>query len=271
MPHIQSQDASLYYEEHGTGVPLLFVHEMAGDYRSWEPQIAHFSALGYRCITYSARGYPPSSIPDGVESYSQAQAAADALAVLDALGIDKAHVVGLSMGSFATLQFGMDYPGRALSLTAVGCGSGAEPQTYRQNQARYAAMGDAILDGGWDAFVKAYSEGPYRQPFMRKSPQAWASFRQRLAEHSALGTAMTLKGVQGGRPSVYALSDALSRIDCPALIVCGDLDLPCVDPSVFLYRAIPGARLAILPDTGHTVNLEEPDLFNAMLATHLKR
>lgn len=269
MPFLDTPDAQLYYEEAGAGDAILFIHEMAGDYRSWEPQMRQFSR-SHRCITYSARGYHPSSVPQDGDAYSQAQAAADALAVLDALQIERAHIVGLSMGSFATLQFGMDYPERALSLTVVGCGSGSDPATYAQNQARYQAMGDAILAGKWDVFVKDYSEGPYRQPFLRKDPRGWQELRQRLAEHAPLGTAMTLKHVQGRRPSLYALTEPLSRITAPTLIVCGDLDTPCVDPSVFLSRTIPGARLAILPGTGHTVNLEEPVLFNQLLSDQLR-
>ena len=268
MPTIQASDVSLYYEEAGSGVPILFIHEMAGDWRSWEPQMRHFSR-SHRCITYSARGYHPSSVPDQVEAYSQKHAAADALAVLDGLGIEKAHIVGLSMGSYATVQFGLDYPERALSLTIVGCGSGTELATYAHSQARYHAMGDAILQGGFAEFVESYSTGPYRQPFLRKDVRGWTEFQQRLAEHSAQGTAFTLKGVQGQRPSLYTLKEELSQIPVPALVVTGDVDTPCIAPSVYLSQTIPDAGLWVLPRTGHTVNLEEPELFNRVVGEFL--
>src|SRR5450432_463493 len=107
MPFANARDgARLYFEETGSGTPIVFVHEFAGDYRSWEPQVRHFSRR-YRCITYNARGYPPSDVPADVERYSQASARDDILCVLDGLGINRAHVVGLSMGGFATLHFGM--------------------------------------------------------------------------------------------------------------------------------------------------------------------
>src|SRR4029077_10298778 len=102
MPHATTPDGvKLYYEEAGSGAPILFVHEFAGDWRSWEPQLRYFSRR-YRCIAYSARGYLPSDVPEGLEYYSQERWREDVRAMIDALGLDRAHVVGLSMGAFAT-------------------------------------------------------------------------------------------------------------------------------------------------------------------------
>ena len=120
-------DVQLYYEEAGSGDPLLFVHEFGGDHRSWEPQIRFFSRR-YRCITYGARGYPPSEVPEDVTRYSQQRAVIDAINVLDALDISGAHIVGLSMGGFTALHIGLDYPQRARSLVVAGCGYGAEKE-----------------------------------------------------------------------------------------------------------------------------------------------
>ncbi|HEV7872820.1 MAG TPA: alpha/beta hydrolase, partial [Enterovirga sp.] len=126
MPHAVTDDGvRLYFEEAGSGTPVIFVHEFAGDHRSWEPQIRHF-ARRCRCIVYNARGYPPSDVPQSTSSYSQNRAADDIRSVLDHLKIDRAHVVGLSMGGFATLHFGFRHPDRALSLCVAGCGYGAE-------------------------------------------------------------------------------------------------------------------------------------------------
>src|SRR5712691_2241961 len=127
MPHLNTDDGiSLYYEDTGSGIPIVFVHEFAGDYRSWEAQVRYFSHR-YRCITYNARGYPPSDVPADGERYSQDRARDDIRAVLDGLQIEKAHVVGLSMGGFATLHFGFTYGDRARSLVIAGCGYGAAP------------------------------------------------------------------------------------------------------------------------------------------------
>src|SRR5262245_6618224 len=125
MPHLTTDDnIKHYYEESGSGVPVVFVHEFAGDYRSWETQVRHF-ARSYRSISYNARGYPHSAVAADGERYSQDRARDDIRAVLDALKIDKAHIVGLSMGGFAALHFGFTYPQRARSLVVAGCGYGA--------------------------------------------------------------------------------------------------------------------------------------------------
>src|SRR3954469_19879923 len=128
MPHANAGDGTrLYFEETGAGTPVLFIHEFAGDHRSWEPQLRFFSRY-FRCIAYNARGFPPSDVPDDPARYSQEQARDDALAVLDHLKLERAHVVGLSMGGFAALHFGIRYPPRARSLVVAVCGYGAEPQ-----------------------------------------------------------------------------------------------------------------------------------------------
>src|SRR5918912_475941 len=132
MPHLKTDDGiKLYYEEAGTGTPVIFVHEFAGDVRSWEPQVREFARM-YRCIAFNARGYPPSDVPGELKYYSQERARDDIRAVLDALEIDKAHVVGLSMGGFATLHFGLAYPERARSIVVAGCGYGAAPDTRKE-------------------------------------------------------------------------------------------------------------------------------------------
>src|SRR4030095_14631521 len=127
MSHLTTDDGiKLYYEETGKGIPIVFIHEFAGDCRSWEQQVRYFGRY-YRCITVNARGYPPSDVPTDGKMYSQDRARDDIRAVLDALKIDTAHVVGLSMGGFAALHFGFTYHKRARSLVIAGCGYGAEP------------------------------------------------------------------------------------------------------------------------------------------------
>src|SRR5438105_2659732 len=128
MPAIVTDDGvKLHAEETGTGTPLLFVHEFAGDHRSWEPQVRYFSR-SYTCVTYAARGYPPSGVPTSPAAYSQERAVADAVAVLDGLGIGRTHVVGLSMGGFTALHLALHHPGRLFSAVAAGAGYGAQPE-----------------------------------------------------------------------------------------------------------------------------------------------
>jgi pimeloyl-ACP methyl ester carboxylesterase len=265
MPHVTTDDGvNLHYEEVGEGTPVVFVHEFAGDWRSWEPQMRYFGRR-YRCVAYNARGYPPSDVPASWEMYSQDRARLDILAVLDGLGIDAAHIVGLSMGGFATLHFGMHHADRALSLVVAGCGYGADADKREQFKAETMATADKIERDTMDVAGKGYALGPTRVQYQNKDPRGWAEFEGQLREHSTLGSANTMRGVQSRRPSLYDLAEGMRAITVPTLIVNGDEDEPCLDVGLFMKRNIPSSGLVIYPNTGHTMNLEEPALFNQSL------
>ncbi len=265
MPILTTDDGvKLYYEEAGAGTPIVFVHEFAGDLRSWEPQMRHFSRR-YRCIAYNARGYPPSGVPEDFEHYSQARARDDIRAVLDGLKIPRAHIVGLSMGAMATLHFGITYAKRAFSLTIAGGGWGAHPAQYKQFQEDSRANAELIRGEGMGEFAQTYGHGPSRVQFQNKDPRGFAEFLKQLGEHSALGSANTMLGYQARRPSLYDLTEEMARIDVPTLILAGDEEELCLEVCLLMKRTIPSAGLAILPVSGHTTNLEEPALFNECL------
>jgi pimeloyl-ACP methyl ester carboxylesterase len=265
LPTIETSDGvALHVETTGNGTPLLFIHEFAGDHRSWEPQVRYF-ASGYRCITYAARGYPPSGVPAAQAAYSQRHAVDDAVAVLDGLGVPRAHVAGLSMGGFATLHLAMSHPGRVLSAVVAGAGYGAQPERAGAFRAECEATAAAFEAEGPAAVAKRYAVGPSRVQFQNKNPRGWAEFAEALAGHSPVGSALTMRGVQAARPSLYALRDRLARITAPVLIMTGDEDEHCLEPALMLKRTIPTAGLTILPNTGHTANLEEPGLFNTIV------
>ena len=269
MPLLTSDDGvRLYYEETGSGTPIVLVHEFAGDSRSWEPQVRYLSRR-YRCITFNARGWPPSDVPPDVASYSQERACDDIRAVLDYLRIDKAHVVGLSMGGFATLHFGLRYPDRARSLLVAGAGYGSERGERERFRNEAAAIADRLEREGMAAFAQAYAYGPTRVQFESKDPRGFAEFKAMLAEHSATGAANTQLGVQRERPSIFDLEEQLARLTVPMLVVTGDEDWPCLAPGVFIKRTCPSAALLVMPNSGHAVNIEEPGAFNAALAEFL--
>jgi len=264
MPYATADDGvRLYYEESGAGVPLVFVHEFAGDYRSWEPQMRFFSRR-YRCVTFSARGFPPSDVPPDGAGYSQARARDDITAVMDHLKIERAHVAGLSMGGFATLHVGIKYPARVVSLVVAGCGYGADPGEREKFQAECDAAA-ASFESNWTQAATKYASGPTRVQFQNKDPRGWAEFAQQFSEHSPAGQALTMRGVQMKRPSLWELVEDMKRIDAPTLIVTGDEDDPCIEPAVLMKRTIPTAALVVLPRSGHTINIEEPDAFNRAL------
>lgn len=266
MPHATTDDGvKLYYEEAGEGTPVIFVHEFAGDYRSWEPQVRFFSRR-HRCIAYNARGYPPSEVPEDGAMYSQDRARDDIKSVLDHLKISEAHVVGLSMGGFATLHFGLAYPSYARSLVVAGCGYGAERDKQEQFREECGTTAKLAENGDAEAFAEVYAVGPTRVQFRRKDPRGWQAFKDMLIEHSLPGAVLTQRGVQQRRPSLYDLEDGLRRLTTPTLLMTGDEDEPCLVPKVFLKRTIPSAALQIFPNSGHAINLEEPTLFNEALA-----
>ena len=212
MPYVTADDGvKIYYEDVGQGLPIIFVHEFAGDFRSYEPQVRYFGRR-YRCVAYNARGYPPSDVPDSEQAYSQDRARDDVRAVLDGLRIDQAHIVGISMGGFATLHFGMAYPSRARSLVVAGCGYGTEPGKRAQFQAEVEAAAARFESLGMAAAADSYALGAARVQLQNKDPRGWAEFRRMLAEHSARGSALTLRGVQKGRPSLFELVEQMKQI-----------------------------------------------------------
>jgi pimeloyl-ACP methyl ester carboxylesterase len=269
MPHAAASDGvKLYYEEVGQGVPVLFVHEFADDVRGWSPQVKFF-ARRYRTIAFNARGYPPSDVPEDAERYSQVRAADDVKDVLDHLGLARAHTVGLSMGGYATLHFGLRNPERALSLTVAGAGygsGGADRAAFHRDTDHVIAQ---FEQGGMAKVAEFYTRGPTRVQFIAKDPVGWKEFYERFASGSARGHANTMRGVQRRRPSIFELERQLERLEVPTLIMTGDEDEPCLEPALFMKRKIRSAGLVVIPNAGHAINLEEPDLFNRALLDFL--
>jgi 3-oxoadipate enol-lactonase len=271
MPFATTGDhVRLHYEEVGQGTPILFAHEFGGDHRSWEAQLREFGKR-HRCIAYAARGYTPSDVPTSPDVYSYMHVMRDAVAVLDHLRIDAAHIVGLSMGGYTALQVALNYPGRVRSLTLAGTGSGSErwyTDAFHKNS-RDVAL--AFERDGSAAVAATYGNGPARVPFAVKDARGFAEFARHLAEHDARGSAHTSRGFQGARPSLYDFADAIHKLKTPTLIVVGDEDDRCIEPSLFLKATIAASGLVMLPKTGHLVNLEEPDLFNRLVGDFLAR
>ncbi len=268
MPHITARDGTrLYYEEAGHGTPVIFVHEYAGDYRTWEMQMRYFSRA-HRCVTYSQRGYPPSDVPSDGARYSQDIARDDVIALMDALKIDKAHVVGHSMGAYTALHVGIRASARCISVVAAGCGWGSTPDAKKREEmkALAAETGKMFAEEGIAAAAAKYADAPMRQAQKNKDPRGYAEFARMLSEHSADGHAQTMFNLQLKRPTLWEMEPALKKFSVPLLIIVGDEDEPCIDGSVFLKRTAPTAGLLVIPRSGHNVPTEEPAAFNAALA-----
>lgn len=261
MPYADSDGVRLYYEDVGCGTAILFVHEFGGDIRSWEPQVRFFGRR-YRCLALNARGFPPSEVPPDPGDYTHVHAADDVAAVIDHAGVENAHVVGLSMGGYATLHFGLRHPARARSLMVGGVGYGSRKDTRGQFEADTIAFAERFETLDTPEAIRPYAVNPYRVQFQNKDPRGWREFADQFGEHDATGSANTLRGVLIGRPSLFDMDDELAALDLPTMIYTGDEDEPCLEASLHLKRKIATAGLWILPKTGHTVNLEEPDAFN---------
>ena len=264
MPKAMINGINVYYEVHGSGFPMVFVHEFAGDSASWEPQV-NFFARRYTVVTYNARGYPPSDVPEDPGAYSQQMAVDDLYHLQRHLRLERAHLCGLSMGGFAVLHFGFQHPEMARSLVVAGCGYGAVKAERERFHRDTEATAQRMEREGMGAMAPVYGAGPTRVQFETKDPLGHRRFLEQLAGHSGLGSARTLMGVQRTRPSLYDLQDRMEKLDVPTLIVTGDEDDPCLEPGLLMKRKIPRAGLVVLPKTGHTINLEEPEAFNRAL------
>ena len=249
---------NLYYEVHGEGFPLIWSHEFAGDCRSWESQVRFFTRR-YQVIVYNARGYPPSNVPTDLDSYSQEHAVEDLRGLLHHLGIGQAHIGGLSMGGSTALNFGLTYPNMARSLIVAGTGTGSsDPELFRKRLEEFARR----LEVEGMAGLGDYTRGPHRIQLLRKDPKGWREFADYFSEHSGVGSALTFRGIQGRRPPIFELEEKLRALDVPTLIMVGDEDDPCIEPSIFMKCCISRSGLVVFPQAGHTINLEDPDLFN---------
>src|SRR5665213_1083254 len=264
MSYVQSDGTRLYVEETGSGYPVIFVHEFAGDHRSWEDQVRRLSRV-YRCVTFNARGFPPSDVPETASAYGYIRAVDDIAAVLGHLKISRAHVVGLSMGGYAALLFGLRYRSMASALVVAGCGAGSEPSVHETYVRDIPTRADRLAREGVTRKVEDAIAAVNRGQLRQKDGIAWTRFVQHLGQHSAIGSALTLRHVQGTRPALHEFEAELRALEIPLLIVTGDEDEQCLQPSLYLKRTVPGSGLWVVPWSGHAVNLEEPDTFNDAL------
>jgi pimeloyl-ACP methyl ester carboxylesterase len=206
-------------------------------------------------------------VPKEPDAYSVEILVDDLRGLMRHLGIPRAHVGGLSMGGGVALNFGIRHPGMAESLVIAAAGSGTvgreEFLASCERQAR------AYETRGAEAKAEHMAGLPTRRGFAEKDPRGWAEFLRHVRDHSGLGSALTMRGVQMKRKTIHELEPELRAIAAPSLIVVGDQDEPCLEPALFMKRRIPHAGLLVLPMTGHTSNIEEPALFNQHVAEFL--
>lgn len=268
MPYIMSDGVKLYFEENGSGYPIIFLHEFESDCRAWERQIRHF-ARGYRCITCNARGYPPSDVPEEQGSYSWEYAVDDIVAVMRGLAISRAHVVGTSMGGYTALQLGLRHPEKVSAIVAAATGSGSSTRERDNWLKKSEILARSFAARGMDAMARKMAHHPSRIQLKYKDPIAWREFVERLKQHSELGMSNTLSGYLALRPSLNDFRDQFSCMTVPILLAVGDDDGPCLETNLMLKSTLPAAGLWICANTGHAINLEEAAAFNAEVESFL--
>jgi pimeloyl-ACP methyl ester carboxylesterase len=261
---IEVNGAQLYYEVAGSGPALVFIHAGIADCRMWDAQFAAFVA-SHRVVRYDQRGYGRSSMPAGDYSLRD-----DLYGLLRALGIERATLVGTSMGGGVALDCALDHPEFVAGLVLVASGLGGSlPSDFLRG--RWQAIGEAYERDGVDAAneleLQLWIDGPGRTP-EQTDPALRALVREmnravleREAENDELGQPQRLDPPAIGR---------LGEIAAPTLVIAGDNDVPDIIANAErLAGGIAGARKVVLPDVSHLPPLERPDEFNRLLRDFL--
>jgi pimeloyl-ACP methyl ester carboxylesterase len=266
MPKAQVNGVTLYYEITGSGFPLIFCHEFAGDMRSWEPQVRWF-ARRYRVVTFNYRGYPPSTVPEDDAAYAHDRLIEDLHGLMVALGIERAHIAGLATGGNVALNFAIRHPEMVAGLAIAGAGAGT---VDRENWLAGAAkFSDDIERDGVEGVVANVVDAPQRVVFKVKDPRGWADFVAMMRTFSPMGCAKMMRHALMGRQPIFELRPQLEQLTVPVLVMVGDQDKPAFDSSRFIRDHAPFAGLAVFPMCGHTLNSEEPALYNHLVSEFL--
>jgi len=256
------EGGQLYYEVAGTGEPVLLIHGNTGDRRHWDLQ---FEALAkhHEVVRYDLRGFGLSSVPVDTVPYTDY---GDAAALLDGLGIQRAHVAGWSLGSAIAIDFAVAYPDRTLSLIVAG--PWIMGYTSPGAQEMFQGMGQvaqAMAEEGQAAAVDALMNASFLTSTIR-SPASAERFRAIAEDYSFWGF-VNPSPQRGLNPPALGRTE---EIAAPTLIVSGEYDVPaCAEIGVLLEETVPGSRLVVMPGTGHMMIMEQPEEFNALVSDFL--
>ncbi|HME73092.1 MAG TPA: alpha/beta hydrolase [Myxococcota bacterium] len=259
-------EVELHIETVGTGPPVVLAHGFGGSARNFRPQ-ARALRNRYRIVLYDARGHARSATPLDPALYTAEQLVMDVGRVLDREHAEQAVVGGLSMGAGTALGFALAWPERVRALMLAAFPPGAK-QRREENlrQADWAlAFADAIEAKGLEVAGAEFAWGP-RSGFDASTARL---VRQGMLEHSPHALAHLLRQVLTEQRSAAELAPQLRELRIPALVVVGAQDRLSRGPSEVLARSLRGARLVVIPDAGHIVNLAAPREFNAALGEFL--
>ena len=261
----QVNGATLYYEAQGEGETLVFVHCAPGDSTLWDPQFGTFNPTHY-VVRYDARGFGRSSFPPGPFAFHE-----DLRGLLDVLGIDRAIVVGLSLGGRTAIDLALSHPERVRALVLAN--SGVSGSTMVPQPAGLSEVDPALARGeiavAAELMTRIWLDGPRVPEAVAPTLRAWffGRTRERFERLQQLGqghaTHLDLDPPAVGR---------LNEIRCPTLIITSDLDQPSIlDLGSRLAASIAGAQAVRIGGAAHIVNLERPEEFNAEVTSFLDR
>ncbi len=249
MAEIDRDGVRIWYEAHGSGPALLLTPGYSATSRMWRGQVEALRER-FRVIVWDVRGHGRSDSPDDPARYSEAATVDDMAAILDACGVARAAVGGLSLGGYLSLAFWLAHPERVCALLLFDTGPGFRKTEGREAwNAQAARMADALERKGLDAL------GPGAEV--------------RASEHrSARGLALAARGILAQADA--RVIDALPRIDVPTLVLVGEKDRPFLAATDMMAAKIPGAKKVVLAGAGHAANLDAPAAFDAAVRAFLE-
>ena len=263
MPKAHLNGIDINYEVHGDGTPLVLAHGYTASLEMWREQVLPFSAT-HRLVIYDTRGHGATTAPADMERYDIARDyVADQLALMDHLGIERAHVGGLSMGGMIAQEFALQHPERVETLllfdTGPGMGVMARDPALTARFEQMRAMTQALArTKGMSAIVDAMRNSP-----MAFRPPAGAPVPAGVLRHVENMKKMSIDGYLGGGKALHewrGSAERLHAIAAPTLILVGAQD-GLLAASRMMHERIAGSRLAVLGRSGHGTNLWRPDAF----------
>lgn len=257
MPYADLGDIRLYYEEHGSGVPVVFLHGFTLDRRMWTPQVDHL-AERFTVIVVDSRGHGLSSAPS--TGYSRDNRVEDFRRFVEQTGLDRFHLVGLSMGGSTAIGYALRYQEKLLSMTLVSTGAAGYklPRDFGRFDQLARTEGLESARAAWRELTLKWFRGKRSGPY---------DLMERMVnEHSG---AIWTDPMRGQYPSTPDL-EHVHIIRVPTLVVAGERDRVFVPLSQALYERIVGSRLTIMKDVGHMLNLERPAEFNRLVTEFLE-
>ena len=254
MPTVNSSGTPIYYEAKGQGAAIVFAHGAGGNAAVWFNQLAHFSP-DYRVIAFDHRGFGRTPVP--AEPFTVHQFRDDLLAILDVEEIDKAHIVGQSMGGFTCLRTALDAPERVASLTMSATSGGIVNPNPTPAMKALTGSSDSDTTG----LSGTMSAATMQRPELMQLYESIGNFNVDFS-WSKLSRLLGPEGV--------VQLESLAAVKCPTLFICGEED-PLFPPELLASYAphFGDARVEVVANSGHSPYFEQPDKFNGLLAQHL--